>query len=116
MEKISGRSALVVEGGGMRGIFAAGVLFAFGCEKYDPFDIYIGVSAGACDLASHLAGQNSRNYEVLTTYSSSTDFISFIRFIAGGHLMDLDWLWNTTIRNCRLDLKTLFNGLREEIY
>jgi predicted patatin/cPLA2 family phospholipase len=50
------KSALIVEGGGMRSIFAAGVLHAFGKAGFDPFDLYIGVSAGACHLASHLAG------------------------------------------------------------
>ena len=59
-----GKTALVVEGGGMRGIFAAGILHAFGKENFDPFDLYIGVSAGGCHLASHLAGQNDRNFDI----------------------------------------------------
>ena len=57
MSNNTDKSALVVEGGGMRGIFAAGVLHAFGEMGFDPFDLYIGVSAGACHLASHLAGR-----------------------------------------------------------
>lgn len=46
MSNNTDKSALVVEGGGMRGIFAAGVLHAFGKVGFDPFDLYIGVSAG----------------------------------------------------------------------
>lgn len=38
--------ALVVEGGAMRGIFAAGVLDGFLDHSYNPFDFCIGVSAG----------------------------------------------------------------------
>ena len=36
----------------MRGIFAAGVLDEFLQEKFNPFDLFIGVSAGAVTLAS----------------------------------------------------------------
>ena len=114
MKKKSHRSALVVEGGGMRGIFSAGVLHAFGEAGFDPFDLYIGVSAGACNLASHLAGQNDRNFDINTRYSSTPNFISAWRFFRGGHYMDLDWLWEVTIREYRLDLNTLFNKLKKQ--
>ena len=112
MSDNSGKTALVVEGGGMRGIFAAGILHAFGREKFDPFDLYIGVSAGACHLASHLAGQNDRNFDITLRYSLSSRFISPCRFLRGGHLMDLDWMWEQTISNYRLNLKYLFENLR----
>jgi len=105
------KSALVVEGGGMRGIFAAGVLHAFGRAGFDPFDLYIGVSAGACHLASHLAGQHDRNLSVTLRYSLSSRFINPWRFLRGGHLMDLDWMWEQTIRHDRLDLTALFETL-----
>jgi predicted patatin/cPLA2 family phospholipase len=107
------KSALVVEGGGMRGVFAAGVLNAFGSEKFDPFDIYIGVSAGACNLASHLAEQYDRNYDIIVKYSSTKRAINYRRFLLGGHLIDLDWIWDVTIRECRLDLKKIFNKLKK---
>ncbi len=89
----------------MRGIFAAGVLHAFGKAGFDPFDLYIGVSAGACHLASHLAGQNDRNFDITLRYSLHPQFINVGRFLTGGHLMDLDWMWDQTIRNYRLDLR-----------
>jgi predicted patatin/cPLA2 family phospholipase len=85
--------ALVVEGGGMRGVFSAGVLDAFYEKGFDPFDIYIGVSAGACNLASHLAGQHGRNYRCYSIHMLSPEFISLKKYISGGHFMDLDWFW-----------------------
>ncbi|MGD0021405.1 MAG: patatin family protein [Smithellaceae bacterium] len=112
MSNNTDKSALVVEGGGMRGIFAAGVLHAFGKTNFDPFDLYIGVSAGACHLASHLAGQNDRNFDITLRYSLTSKFINPWRFLFGGHLMDLDWMWEQTITNYRLDLPYLFNKLR----
>jgi len=107
------RAALVVEGGGMRGVFSAGVLNAFGTAGFDPFDLYIGVSAGACNLAAHLAEQHNRNYHVTTTYSATPRFINPLRFIRGGHYMDLDWLWDITIKECRLDLERIFSRLKK---
>lgn len=111
MRENQGKSALVVEGGGMRGVFSAGVLKAFGEAGFDPFDLYIGVSAGACNLASHLAGQYDRNLHIILKYSSTGRFISAWRFIAGGHFIDLDWLWEITIKECRLDLDRIFRHL-----
>ncbi|HON58048.1 MAG TPA: patatin family protein [Smithella sp.] len=110
----SNKKALVVEGGGMRGVFAAGVLNAFGSAGFDPFDLYLGVSAGACNLASHLAGQNDRNFDIIERYSIDGRFINWKRFLRGGHLMDLDWLWDITIREYRLDLKKIFEKLHRQ--
>lgn len=100
-----GRRALVVEGGGMRGIFATGVLDAFSDGGYRPFDVCYGVSAGATNLAAWLAGQRGRNFKVITDYSCRPPFINFKRFLLGGHWLDLDWLWDVTIREIRLDLQ-----------
>jgi len=41
------RTALIVEGGAMRSIFSAGLLDGFIEKQFNPFDINIGVSAGA---------------------------------------------------------------------
>lgn len=87
------RTALVVEGGGMRGVFAAGVLDSFLEAGFDPFDAYVGVSAGACNLSSHLAGQYMRNYRCYTDYMLHREFMSLPRFLRGGHYLDLDWFW-----------------------
>lgn len=98
------QTALVVEGSAMRGIFAAGVLDAFLAQGRTAFDHCIGVSAGAVNLAAFLAGQRGRNHSVITDYSCRPEFISLARFVRGGHWLDLDWLWEITIRECRLDL------------
>lgn len=87
------RNAVVVEGGGMRGIFAAGILDTFYEKNFDPFDAYYGVSAGACNLASHLGKQPGRNYRSFTKYMRMKPFFSKKKFLRGGHYMDLDWLW-----------------------
>jgi predicted patatin/cPLA2 family phospholipase len=100
----------VVEGGGMRGIFSAGVLDTFIQNDFNPFDICIGVSAGAVNVAAYLAGMYQRNYRVYTRYCTRPEFISFKKYLLGGHLMDLDWLWATTVKEIRLDLKKIMSS------
>lgn len=107
--------ALVVEGGAMRGIFATGVLDAFLKQQYQPFTHCFGVSAGATNIAAYLCGQYKRNHEVITDYSCRPEFINLTRFIRGGHLFDLDWLWQQTMQDIRLDLTT-FAKQRTEFY
>lgn len=100
--------ALVVEGGAMRGIFAAGVLDSFIEADYYPFDVCLGVSAGATTLAAYLSGQHKRSFKVITDISCRKEFISFPRFLLGGHLLDLDWLWPVSLGELPLDLARIW--------
>ncbi len=99
------KRALVVEGGAMRGIFATGVLDAFIEREYNPFDFTIGVSAGSVVLMGYLCESYQRNYKVITEYARSKEFINYKRFVKGGNLIDIDWLWNTSINNLPLELQ-----------
>ena len=107
-------TALVVEGGGMRGVFAAGVLDAFLEEEFDPFSVYYGVSAGACNLSSHLARQHKRNYRIFTGQMVRREFISKARYLGGGHLLDLDWLWRTLEIEDPLDVRAVIRNLKKK--
>ncbi|MGR5066070.1 patatin-like phospholipase family protein [Photobacterium sp. DNB22_13_2] len=100
---IGEKSALVVEGGAMRGIFAAGVLDHFLDMDHRPFDFCIGVSAGSTNLAAWLANQHGRSHRVITDYSCRKQFIDLLRFIRGGHWLDIDWLWDITIDEIPID-------------
>jgi len=109
------KNALIVEGGAMRGIFSAGILDAFLLEGFDPFNLYIGVSAGAGNIAAFLGEMYQRNYKIYTDYSIRPEFINWKRFLSGGHLLDLDWMWAMTIREIRLDLEKIFSKKKEFI-
>ena len=102
-------TALVVEGGALRGVFSTGILDGFLDTKFNPFDFYIGVSSGASNLAAYLAEMHGRNGKIYIDYSLRPEFISLARFMYGGHLMDLDWLWDITIREIRLDLSAIYS-------
>jgi predicted patatin/cPLA2 family phospholipase len=104
---MSGRTAIVVEGGAMRGVFSAGVLDAFLEGEFHPFDLAVGVSAGACNLASHLAGQHGRNKRCYLELMSRRDFIDVRRAVRGGSIVDLDWLWDALAAKEPLDVAAI---------
>jgi predicted patatin/cPLA2 family phospholipase len=102
-------TALVVEGGAFRGVFSTGLLDAFLAAEFNPFDLYIGVSSGASNLAAFLANMPGRNRCIYLDYSLRPEFIDIARFLAGGNLLNLDWLWENTIRDIRLDLDAIYS-------
>lgn len=85
--------ALVAEGGAMRGIFAAGVLDTFLNHSVTDFDFCLGVSAGASNLATFAAGVPGLSKKIITEYATKRAFFSPLRFIQGGHMTDVHWLW-----------------------
>jgi predicted patatin/cPLA2 family phospholipase len=109
LKEQSSKSVLVVEGGALRGVFSTGLLDGFLEAQFNPFDLFVGVSSGASNLAAYLAGMIGRNKKIYMEYSLRPDFISFPKFLRGGHLLDLDWLWDITIREIRLDLATIYS-------
>ena len=97
-----GKIALVCEGGGQRGIFTAGVLDEFLRARFNPFDLYLGTSAGAQNLSAFVCGQPGYARRVITRYTTSIDFFNPLRFVRGGHLIDLDWLIEATANDLPL--------------
>ncbi|MFW6363866.1 MAG: patatin-like phospholipase family protein [Spirochaeta sp.] len=97
------KTALIVEGGAMRGVFSCGILDSFLQHSFTPFDLCIGVSAGANNLSGYISGMYQRNYKIYIDYSLRKEFISKRRFLLGGDLLNLDWLWDITLREMPLD-------------
>lgn len=100
----TGKLALVCEGGGQRGIFTAGVLDEFLKAEFNPFDLLLGTSAGAQNLSAYICGQRGYARHVITRYTTDKQFFNPLRFIRGGHLIDLDWLISATSDECPLDI------------
>jgi predicted patatin/cPLA2 family phospholipase len=99
--------ALIVEGGAMRGIFATGLLDEFIEHKFNPFNFYCGVSAGALNISAYLAGMKERNLKLYTDFATRPEFMSVSRFMKGGHLLDMDWLWQMMQSHLKLDHKKI---------
>ena len=84
---------LILEGGGMRGAFTAGVLDAFMTRGIWIGDVY-GVSAGACQACSYLAGQLGRGLRVWT------DHLDDWRFCGVKSLLRTRDLFGAVISSC----------------
>ena len=86
-------TALVLEGGGMRGVFTSGVLDCF-MDHGIRFPYTIGVSAGACNGLSYMSGQRGRakysNIDMLDKYH----FIGIKHLITKGNIMDFDLMFH----------------------
>ena len=95
MEKIihiDNRSGLILEGGGMRGVFTCGVLDNF-MDRGIRFPYTIGVSAGACNGLSYMSGQRGRarysNIDLLEKYN----YIGLKYLLKKRNIMDFDLLF-----------------------
>lgn len=86
-------TGLVIEGGGMRGIFAAGVLEYF-LEHNIKADYVIGVSAGACHACSYLSEQKGRAFAVCTDYRDDPRYGSFASLIKTGDYFGKDFIYH----------------------
>lgn len=92
--KLDKSSGLILEGGGMRGVFTCGVLDNF-MDRGIRFPYTIGVSAGACNGLSYMSGQRGRgkfsNIDLLEKYR----YIGIKQLLTKGNIMDFDLLFHT---------------------
>lgn len=91
-------TGLVVEGGGMKCAYNAGILDAF-LENGISFDYCIGVSAGSGNLASYLAGQSGRNLRFFTKHIHSPHYFGWRSFLKTGDLFGLQYIYGTLTRS-----------------
>ena len=88
------KTGIVDVGGGMRGIYAAGVM-DYCMDHGITFDLGIGVSAGSANLASFAAGQRGRNYLFYTDYSFRKQYMGMQDFLKSGSYINMDYLYST---------------------
>ncbi|MCL2026591.1 MAG: patatin family protein [Leptospirales bacterium] len=92
------RKVLVIEGGGMRGIFLAGVLQAFTDRAYFPFKLIIGTSAGALVGCAYAARQIHIARDALFGKLSTGRFIQVSNILKSErHVIDLDWMIDAVV-------------------
>lgn len=85
--------ALILEGGGMRGLYTAGVLDFF-LTKNITFDMVAGVSAGACNACSYLSKQPGRGAAVILDYIKEKEYMSFSNLVKEGSFFGMDLIFN----------------------
>lgn len=93
------KTGLVLEGGGMRGVFTCGVLDYF-LDQGITFPYTVGVSAGACNGLSYMSGQRGR------AKYSNIDMMEKYQFIG------MKYLWT---QHSILDQKLLYQDFPERL-
>lgn len=84
---------LVLEGGGMRGLYTAGILDFF-MEKDLYFPYVIGVSAGACNAASYISKQKERSKRINIDYVKNPRYLSYRNLVKEKSIFGMDFLFN----------------------
>lgn len=86
------KSGLVLEGGGIRGIYTSGVLDAF-MEKGIEFPYVIGVSAGSCNGVSFLGKNLHRMRDITLNYSGDERYKSVKSMLKNGEYLNSHWIF-----------------------
>ncbi len=84
---------LILEGGGFRGIYTAGVLDFF-LDKGIKFQDIYGVSAGACNSLSYISGQRGRNLDVHLSYCGDSRYAGMRNYLREGSMFG-DFMFST---------------------
>lgn len=83
------QAGLVLEGGGMKGIYTAGVLDFF-MDKEILFSDCYGVSAGACHLCNYISGQRGRSLRISVNYLDMKQYCGGWSLLRTGDLFGVD--------------------------
>jgi len=88
------KTGLVLEGGGVRGIYTAGILDVF-LDHGIKFDGVLGVSAGAIHGCSYLSNQKGRSLRYYKNYCNDWRFTSIRSWILTGDIVGAEFCYHT---------------------
>ena len=104
-----GKTALVLEGGGLRGVFSAGVIDCF-MDHDIAFDYVIGVSAGACNTMAILGKQKRYFWSIITTVSGRNSFYGVPQMVDSHRFVNLDKIFYEYTEQFGFDFDTFLNN------
>ena len=105
-----GKTALIVEGGGQRGVFSFGVVDSFIEGNFDPFDFFVGVSNGASVLFWYLIRDKLNNLEKML-YSADSKYFSYKNIFLGKDILDFYGLFKDAYLHFQPNLSLLKSNL-----
>ena len=85
---------IVDVGGGIRGVYSSGIYDAF-LDNGFRADYCLGVSAGAANLITYIAGQRGRTLTFYHEYFMRKDLLGIENFLKKGSFLNLDYLYGT---------------------
>ncbi len=86
------KTAIICEGGAMRGVYTAGVLQSFLTQGFMA-DMLVGVSAGASNGVSYVSGQNGRGYRTNVDYIRDPRYLGLGSLCKTGSLFGMDFIF-----------------------
>ena len=104
------KTALIVEGGGSRGVFSFGVIDSFIKASYNPFDIHLGVSNGAVVQLWYLLKVADYNLDKML-FSASKDYVRYSNILLNKSIMDFEKLYQDANKVFPIDFDRLQNNL-----
>lgn len=88
-----GKVGLVLQGGGIRGVYTSGVLDFF-LDKGIRFPYVIAVSAGACNGAAYISGQRGWGKTIYTKYLRDKEYMGFKNLYMDGSFFKMDSIFD----------------------
>lgn len=85
-------AGLILEGGGMRGVYTAGVLDCL-MDHHLQFRQVYGVSAGACHACSYLSGQRGRAVRTVIDYAGERRYASWYNLVTTGEFFGAEFIY-----------------------
>jgi len=86
-------TALILEGGGTRGYYTAGVFEAF-MDKGIMFPYIAGVSAGAANALTYVSGQRGRSRVIAEKYVNHYKYMGFYNILRYRSMFGFDFIFN----------------------
>ncbi|MBQ7579968.1 MAG: patatin family protein [Clostridia bacterium] len=88
------KTGIIDVGGGLRGVYGAGVLDRC-LDNGISFDVCIGVSSGSANVTAFVAAQKGRNHTFYTDYPFRKEYMSVRNFLKTGSYLNLDYIYGT---------------------
>ena len=104
------KKALIVEGGGSRGVFSFGVTDSFIQASFNPFDIHFGVSNGAVVQLWYLLKAADYNLDKML-FSASKDYVRYSNIIFNKSIMNFEKLYQDANKVFPIDFERLQDHL-----
>ena len=109
------KKALIVEGGGQRGVFSFGITDTFIKKNYDPFDIYIGVSNGVAVLYWYLIREKDNNLDKML-YAATGDYFSYKNIFNGKDIFNVHQMYKDGEKIFKPNVEKIKKNLTEKKY
>ena len=104
------KKALIIEGGGSRGVFSFSVIDSFIKASFNPFNIHLGVSNGAVVQLWYLLAVSDYNLDKML-FSASRDYVRYSNLLFNKSIMNFEKLYQDANKVFPIDFDRLQDNL-----